>query len=89
MTKCKRFLLSYLYEGHNTEVSNGYKEDIATALLKLYAKANHESLLDLLVLENFCLLTVLLGQRNTKDFALGLLYCYNGQDAAALTGLNS
>lgn len=57
MTKCKRFLMSYLNEVRSTEVANGYKEDIDTALLKLYAEANHESLLDLLVSENFCLLT--------------------------------
>lgn len=57
MIKCKRFLMSYLNEVRSTEVANGYKEDIDTALLKLYAEANHESLLDLLVSENFCLLT--------------------------------
>lgn len=49
--------MSYLNEVRSTEVANGYKEDIDTALLKLYAEANHESLLDLLVSENFCLLT--------------------------------
>uniref|UniRef100_A0A8C9AB97 Transforming growth factor beta receptor associated protein 1 n=1 Tax=Prolemur simus TaxID=1328070 RepID=A0A8C9AB97_PROSS len=57
MAKCKRFLMSYLNEVRSTEGANGYKEDIDTALLKLYAEANHDSLLDLLVTENFCLLT--------------------------------
>ena len=57
MAKCKRFLMSYLNEIRSTEVANGYKEDIDTALLKLYAEADHDSLLDLLVTENFCLLT--------------------------------
>lgn len=57
MAKCKRFLMSYLNEVRSTEVANGYKEDIDTALLKLYAEADHDSLLDLLVTENFCLLT--------------------------------
>ena len=56
VAKCKRFLMSYLNEVRSTEVANGYKEDIDTALLKLYAEANHDSLLDLLVTENFCLL---------------------------------
>lgn len=56
MARCKRFLMSYLSEVRSTDVANGYKEDIDTALLKLYAEANHESLLDLLVSENFCLL---------------------------------
>ncbi|KAH1186873.1 transforming growth factor-beta receptor-associated protein 1 [Mauremys mutica] len=86
MTKCKRFLMSYLNEVRSTEVANGYKEDIDTALLKLYAEANHESLLDLLVSENFCLLTDSAAwlEKHTKYFALGLLYHYNGQDAAAL-----
>uniref|UniRef100_A0A8C8VN25 Transforming growth factor beta receptor associated protein 1 n=1 Tax=Pelusios castaneus TaxID=367368 RepID=A0A8C8VN25_9SAUR len=86
MTKCKRFLMSYLNEVRSTEVTNGYKEDIDTALLKLYAEANHESLLDLLVSENFCLLTDSAAwlEKHKKYFALGLLYHYNGQDAAAL-----
>ncbi|RXM99557.1 Transforming growth factor-beta receptor-associated protein 1 [Acipenser ruthenus] len=56
ITKCKRFLINYLKEIRSTEVANGYKEDVDTALLKLYAEADHESLLDLLVSENFCLL---------------------------------
>lgn len=56
ITKCKRFLMSYLNEIRSTEVANGYKEEIDTALLKLYAEANHDSLLDLLVSENSCLL---------------------------------
>uniref|UniRef100_F7B9S5 Transforming growth factor beta receptor associated protein 1 n=1 Tax=Monodelphis domestica TaxID=13616 RepID=F7B9S5_MONDO len=86
MTKCKRFLMSYLNEVRSTEVANGYKEDIDTALLKLYAEADHESLLDLLVTENFCLLTdsVAWLEKHKKYFALGLLYHYNGQDAAAV-----
>lgn len=57
VAKCKRFLMSYLNEVRSTEVANGYKEDIDTALLKLYTEADHDSLLDLLVTENFCLLT--------------------------------
>lgn len=86
MIKCKQFLMSYLNEVRSTEVANGYKEDIDTALLKLYAEANHESLLDLLVSENFCLLTDSAAwlEKHKKYFALGLLYHYNGQDAAAL-----
>ncbi|XP_054830185.1 transforming growth factor-beta receptor-associated protein 1 isoform X3 [Eublepharis macularius] len=86
MAKCKRFLMSYLNEVRSTDVANGYKEDVDTALLKLYAEANHESLLDLLVSENFCLLTDSAAwlEKHKKYFALGLLYHSNGQDAAAL-----
>ncbi|KAM5227827.1 transforming growth factor-beta receptor-associated protein 1 [Ctenodactylus gundi] len=86
MAKCKRFLMSYLNEVRSTEVANGYKEDIDTALLKLYAEADHDSLLDLLVTENFCLLTDCAAwlEKHRKYFALGLLYHYNNQDAAAL-----
>ncbi|XP_060043593.1 transforming growth factor-beta receptor-associated protein 1 isoform X2 [Erinaceus europaeus] len=86
MGKCKRFLMSYLNEVRSTEVANGYKEDIDTALLKLYAEANHDSLLDLLVTENFCLLTDSAAwlEKHKKYFALGLLYHYNNQDAAAV-----
>lgn len=57
MAKCKSFLMSYLNEIRSTESSNGYKEDVDTALLKLYAEADHDSLLDLLVTENSCLLS--------------------------------
>ncbi|XP_067889921.1 transforming growth factor-beta receptor-associated protein 1 homolog isoform X2 [Heterodontus francisci] len=86
ITKCKRFLMSYLNEIRSTEVANGYKEDIDTALLKLYAEANHDSLLDLLVSENSCLLvdSVLWLEKHKKYFALGLLYHYNGQNESAL-----
>ncbi|XP_066123958.1 transforming growth factor-beta receptor-associated protein 1 [Saccopteryx bilineata] len=86
MAKCKCFLMSYLNEVRSTEVANGYKEDIDTALLKLYAEADHDSLLDLLVTENSCLLTDSAAwlERHKKYFALGLLYHYNNQDAAAV-----
>nr|XP_025724865.1 transforming growth factor-beta receptor-associated protein 1 isoform X2 [Callorhinus ursinus] len=86
MAKCKRFLMSYLNEVRSTEVANGYKEDIDTALLKLYAEADHDSLLDLLVTENSCLLTDSAAwlEKHNKYFALGLLYHYNNQDAAAV-----
>ncbi|KAM6178702.1 transforming growth factor-beta receptor-associated protein 1 [Rhynchocyon petersi] len=86
IAQCKRFLMSYLNEVRSTEVANGYKEDIDTALLKLYAEADHDSLLDLLVTENFCLLTDSAAwlEKHKKYFALGLLYHYNNQDAAAL-----
>lgn len=49
--------MSYLNEVRSTEVANGHKEDIDTALLKLYAEADPDSLLGLLVTENACLLT--------------------------------
>nr|XP_003218817.1 PREDICTED: transforming growth factor-beta receptor-associated protein 1 [Anolis carolinensis] len=86
MVKCKQFLMSYLSEVRSTEVANGYKEDVDTALLKLYAESNHESLLDLLVSENSCLLTDSAAwlEKHKKFFALGLLYHSNSQDAAAL-----
>ncbi|XP_072119317.1 transforming growth factor-beta receptor-associated protein 1 homolog [Mobula birostris] len=84
--KCKRFLMSYLNEIRSTEVANGYKAEIDTALLKLYAEDNHDSLLDLLVSENSCLLvdSVSWLEKYEKYFALGLLYHYNGQNEAAL-----
>lgn len=36
--------------------ANGFREEVDTALLKLYAEADHESLLDLLASDNACLL---------------------------------
>ncbi|XP_036777395.2 transforming growth factor-beta receptor-associated protein 1 isoform X2 [Manis pentadactyla] len=86
MAKCKRFLMSYLNEVRSTEVANGHKEDIDTALLKLYAEADPDSLLGLLVTENACLLTDSAAwlEKHKKYFALGLLYHYNNQDAAAV-----
>uniref|UniRef100_A0A671TEV7 Transforming growth factor, beta receptor associated protein 1 n=1 Tax=Sparus aurata TaxID=8175 RepID=A0A671TEV7_SPAAU len=54
--RCKRFLISYLGEVRSTEVANGCREDVDTALLKLYAEQDHDSLLDLLASENACLL---------------------------------
>lgn len=40
----------------STEVANGCREDVDTALLKLYAEQDHDSLLDLLASDNACLL---------------------------------
>lgn len=37
-------------------MANGCREDVDTALLKLYAEQNHDSLLDLLASDNACLL---------------------------------
>ncbi|KAF6725482.1 Transforming growth factor-beta receptor-associated-like protein 1 [Oryzias melastigma] len=84
--RCKKFLISYLKEVRSTEVVNGCREDVDTALLKLYAEQNHDSLLDLLASENACVLadSVPWLEKYHKYFALGLLYHYNGQDSAAL-----
>ncbi|KPP68136.1 transforming growth factor-beta receptor-associated protein 1-like, partial [Scleropages formosus] len=84
--QCKRFLISYLREVRGTEGTNGWREDVDTALLKLYAEENHESLLDLLASDNACLLPESAPwlEKHCKYFALGLLYHYNGQDDAAL-----
>lgn len=40
----------------STDVVNGCREDVDTALLKLYAEQDHDSLLDLLVSDNSCVL---------------------------------
>lgn len=52
----KRFLITYLYEVRSADGANGFREDVDTALLKLYAETGHESLLDLLASDNACLL---------------------------------
>lgn len=84
--RCKKFLISYLGEVRSTEVVNGCREDVDTALLKLYAEQNHESLLDLLASENACVLadSVPWLEKYHKYFALGLLYHYNSQDSTAI-----
>ncbi|XP_072321311.1 transforming growth factor-beta receptor-associated protein 1 homolog [Eucyclogobius newberryi] len=84
--RCKKFLISYLGEVRSTEVANGCREDVDTALMKLYAEQDHESLLDLLASENFCVLADCVPwlEKYHKYFALGLLYQYHGQDSAAL-----
>ncbi|XP_056134372.1 transforming growth factor-beta receptor-associated protein 1 homolog [Lampris incognitus] len=84
--QCKRFLITYLGEVRSTEGANGCREDVDTALLKLYAEQDHESLLDLLASDNACLLADSAPwlEKYNKYFALGLLYHCNGQDAAAL-----
>lgn len=47
----------YLYaQVRSTEVVNGCREDVDTALLKLYAEQDHDSLLDLLASDNACVL---------------------------------
>lgn len=82
----KRFLISYLHEVRSCDSANGCREDVDTALLKLYAETGHESLLDLLASDNACLLADSAPwlEKHHKYFALGLLYHYNSQDSAAL-----
>ncbi|XP_068616411.1 transforming growth factor-beta receptor-associated protein 1 homolog [Brachionichthys hirsutus] len=84
--RCKKFLISYLREVRSTEVANGFRDDVDTALLKLYAEQDHDSLLDLVASDNACLLADSIPwlEKYHKYFALGLLYNYNGQDSAAL-----
>lgn len=55
--RCKHFLISYLREVRASESANGFRQDVDTALLKLYAEAGHEGLLELLDSDNSCLLT--------------------------------
>lgn len=52
----KRFLITYLHEVRSVAGANGFREDVDTALLKLYAETGHDSLLDLLAPDNACLL---------------------------------
>uniref|UniRef100_W5KQR2 Transforming growth factor, beta receptor associated protein 1 n=1 Tax=Astyanax mexicanus TaxID=7994 RepID=W5KQR2_ASTMX len=84
--RCKRFLISYLREVRSSESTNGFREDVDTALLKLYAESGHDSLLDLLASNNACLLADSAPwlEKHHRYFALGLLYHYNSQDALAL-----
>ncbi|XP_035992465.1 transforming growth factor-beta receptor-associated protein 1 homolog [Fundulus heteroclitus] len=84
--RCKKFLISYLGEVRGTDAVNGCREDVDTALLKLYAEQDHDSLLDLVASDNCCVLadSVPWLEKYHKYFALGLLHHFNGQDAAAL-----
>lgn len=84
--RCKRFLISYLGAARGSEVSRGCRQEVDTALLKLYAEQDHESLLDLLASDNACLLADSAPwlEKHSKYFALGLLYRCNGQDSPAL-----
>lgn len=51
------FLFVIFYtQVRSTETANGCREDVDTALLKLYAEQDHDSLLDLLASDNACLL---------------------------------
>ncbi|XP_061597424.1 transforming growth factor-beta receptor-associated protein 1 homolog isoform X1 [Cololabis saira] len=86
VVRCKKFLITYLKEVRSTEVVNGCREDVDTALLKLYAEQDHDSLLDLLASDNSCVLADSIPwlEKYHKYFALGLLYHCNGQDSAAL-----
>ncbi len=51
------YILHLHTQVRSTDVANGCKEDVDTALLKLYAEQDHDSLLDLLASENACLLS--------------------------------
>lgn len=52
----KHFLISYLCEVRASDHANGFRQDVDTALLKLYAELGHEGLLELLGSDNACLL---------------------------------
>lgn len=50
------FVFDFPQQVRSTEVVNGCREDVDTALLKLYAEQHHESLMELLTSDNSCLL---------------------------------
>jgi len=86
LAEAKLFLMQYLEETRNKADDLGYKEEVDTALMKLYTEINSPSLRDLLSSENSCTVadTVTWLQKCERHHALALFYCHHNQPAQAL-----
>ncbi|XP_022096424.1 transforming growth factor-beta receptor-associated protein 1-like [Acanthaster planci] len=86
LLECKTFLAGYLDGIRGGELSFGYREEVDTALLKLYAERDPEKLISLVSSENTCsskdALEVL--QRYGRHHALALLHRYHLDNEKAL-----
>ncbi|XP_033638658.1 transforming growth factor-beta receptor-associated protein 1-like [Asterias rubens] len=83
---CKTFLSSYLDSIRGGDLSLGFREEIDTALLKLYAESSPELLKTLVSSENTCSLhdAAEILQKHGRHHALGLLYRYHIDNEKAL-----
>ncbi|XP_070566294.1 transforming growth factor-beta receptor-associated protein 1-like isoform X2 [Ptychodera flava] len=86
LAECKEFLISYLKDIRGTRFAVGYKEEVDTALLKLYAEINAPELVELISSDNGCVFENCIETLNKygRYFALGLLYKYHGDFEKAL-----
>ncbi|XP_077979032.1 transforming growth factor-beta receptor-associated protein 1-like [Glandiceps talaboti] len=86
LAQCKEFLISYLQQIRGTRFAVGYKEEVDTALLKLYSEINAPELSDLIASENGCMFEDCVGtlQKHQRYYALGSLYKYHGDSDKAL-----
>ncbi|PIK62386.1 hypothetical protein BSL78_00705 [Apostichopus japonicus] len=72
LRECKEFLVGFLEEVRDLDASTGYRMEVDTALLKLYAASDPKKLNNFLTIENRCSLAESLE-------ALGSQGCYHAQ----------
>ncbi|KAI8520587.1 transforming growth factor, beta receptor associated protein 1 [Branchiostoma belcheri] len=86
MKACKDFLASFLEDVRDTNLVVGYKEEVDTALLKLYAEIDSPKLVDFVSSENGCFIqdSVDSLQKYSRHHALGLFHKYHGDNEKAL-----
>ena len=86
LKKLQQFVVSYLEDVRLTAAAHGKRDDLDTALLKLYAMGNCEQLLGFIGGENAANVEASVeALREFKRFhALGLLYCFHNMAEKAL-----
>lgn len=86
MAEAKQFILEYLEQCRGGPEYIACKEEVDTALLKLYADTNSSYLLDLVASENHCAVedSEQSLSKHQRFHALALFHCYLGQQSQAL-----
>lgn len=86
LAEAKQFLMQYLEETRRSAEDIGYKEEVDTALVKLYIEINSPNLQHLVSSENCCTVadTISWLQKYERYHALALFYCHHKQVAQAM-----
>lgn len=86
LVQAKQLLMQYLEETRRAADDAGYKEEVDTALVKLYIEINSPSLQDLVSSENYCTVADTMSwlQKYERYHVLALFYCYHNQTAQAM-----
>nr|XP_058955595.1 transforming growth factor-beta receptor-associated protein 1-like [Pocillopora verrucosa] len=86
LAEAKLFLMQFLEETRESAEDSGYKEEVDTALVKLYTQINSPDLLRLVSNRNACTVadTISCLQKHERYHALALFYDYHKQPVEAI-----
>ncbi|XP_068709576.1 transforming growth factor-beta receptor-associated protein 1-like isoform X2 [Montipora foliosa] len=86
LAETETFLMHYLEETRDKADDMDYREEVDTALVKLYSEMNSPSLQDFVSNENSCTFqdTITWLQKYERHHSLALFYCYHNQLTQAI-----